>query len=170
VGGELGPGEKEQKAATGLERRAAGARATPAKETGGGGADAGADRSEVTSDQVSQGVTWDVGMALEPAKGDREEPGAVTEKGPDGEDSLDIRGGSGARGEDRQSVLAVGEDSNVPEVPDREEVKEDLKTETERRPRQGCWCRDQGQRRGRYGGRSCRLGGRWQRRSLRGRG
>ena len=95
------------------------------------GGDAGADRSEVTSDQVSQGVTWDVGMALEPAKGDREEPGAVTEKGPDGEDSLDIRGGSGARGEDRQSVLAVGEDSNVPEVPDREEVKEDLKTETD---------------------------------------
>src|SRR6185437_12686150 len=37
----------------------------------------------------------------------------------------------GARGEDRQSVLAVREDSNVPEVPDREEVKEDLKTETD---------------------------------------
>ena len=70
-------------------------------------------------------------MALEKAKRDSEGAGADTKEGPDSEDNLGIGRGTGATGEDQESILAVSEDSDVTKREDGVALEENLETEAD---------------------------------------
>jgi hypothetical protein len=52
-------------------------------------------------------------------------------KGPNGKNSMDVRGGGGTGRKDEEGVLTVGEDSNIMETVGGEEMKEGLEAEAD---------------------------------------
>ena len=70
-------------------------------------------------------------MTLEPAKRNVEGASTVAEEGPDCKDSMYIRGGLGARGENQEGILTVGENNGAVETVNRVALEEDLQAEAD---------------------------------------